>query len=110
MYYSSAQTGSVHVKTGTFCENGSSLACASDDGLIALIKLSTAHMSCNAPIISLCVIVCRIDNKGKSSFHSKQQLDIYSDGYAVEISHFGSGVHIVLKHAMFVTCWQNKTL
>ena len=29
-----------HVKTGTFCESGSSLACTSDDGLIALIKLS----------------------------------------------------------------------
>ena len=47
-YYPSAQTGSVHVKTGTFCENGSSLACASDDGLIALIKLSTVHVSCDA--------------------------------------------------------------
>ena len=36
--------------------------------------------------------VYRIDNKGKTSFHSKQQLDIYSDGYAVEISHLGSGM------------------
>ena len=53
------------------------------------------------PLISLCVIVCRIDNKGKSSSHSRQQLDIYSDGYAVEISHFGSGVHISLN--MFYT-------
>ena len=41
---------------------------------------------------SVHVIVYRIDNKGKASFHSKQQLDIYSDGYAVEISHFGSGL------------------
>ena len=42
---------------------------------------------------SLHVIVCRIDDKGKTVFHSKQQLDIYSDGYAVEISHFGSGMY-----------------
>ena len=41
---------------------------------------------------SLHVIVYRIDDKGKTVFHSKQQLDIYSDGYAVEISHFGSGM------------------
>ena len=34
-------SGGGHVKTGTFCENGSSLACASNDGLIALIKLRT---------------------------------------------------------------------
>ena len=36
--------GGGHIKTGTFCENGSSLACASDDGLIALIKLRVSHV------------------------------------------------------------------
>ena len=44
----------------------------------------------------LYVIVYRID-KGKTSFHSKQQLDIYSDGYAVEISHLGSGMLLMIQ-------------
>ncbi|XP_065916552.1 phosphoinositide 3-kinase regulatory subunit 4-like isoform X2 [Dysidea avara] len=67
--------GGGRVKTGTFCENGSSLACASDDGLIALIKT---------------------EPREKSSLYSRQQLDVYNDGYAVEISHFSSGSESVL--------------
>ena len=45
--------GGAHVKTGTFCENGSSLACASNDGLIALIKLR--HVSCDTFPICNCI-------------------------------------------------------
>ena len=45
--------GGAHVKTGTFCENGSSLACASNDGLIALIKLG--HVSCDSFSICNCI-------------------------------------------------------